>query len=443
MVHHDIARRCHGKHFPVNPNYLLNAWYTLNRGELDLSNHISLRMRKVIVLLLVLLLSTASVFADSFTLSTEINGVSSAPDGVDFGLGYLPAGTNWEYVKYIPVVPDYHALQLDIEIELSLRHEWLPSDYDWSNGHPRWASNYRDNWSYQYIGGRYFRPYSYIQLYAQQGFFQNPFQSWRDPLVSVRLGYYTRYTMALEQLWTNNDLRFVDALGNPITPFSSDIILSSPWLNGNRKVWNNMLFLKTEWNLNKDTGFDTYDGLYAETLFEYGPKWLMNSLSPSGIVTSDFWRARLHLEERLTLFVEKQHDGKNWMLLYVGHSNSLSYVGGDVVPDYRIPADRLRFTLEDRLWLRFMGPQFMAADCYTYIELSLWNGLFGGEVVNTTAEGATKAVELQTSINTTFHLRLFGFVRFEYTCGYNFARGIWASNPGWWQSAGISLYVSI
>ena len=125
----------------------------------------------------------------------------------------------------------------------------------------------------------------------------------------------------------------------------------------------------------------------------------------------------------------------------LGHSNSASYIGGDIVPFNRMPTDHLRGYLSDRLWLTFSGPQFLTSDCYTYISLILTNSLYYGTLVNTTSD--LSAFEFKSDVSIVFHLRLFGFIRFEYVCRYVFMLGFSAENPRWEQGAALSFYISL
>ena len=295
-----------------------------------------------------------------------------------------------------------------------------------------------------FVSGRYFNPRGNLYLYLQQGFGTNPVAKGGN-LVDIRLAFNTKYSLALEGnpfLKDVNYLSFVNSDGTPKAPFGPGTTLPSiPWLQDNRISVNNNLALSTYWNLNKWTGTDAYDGAYAELTLEYGPSWLANTITPKGTI-SNYWKAYAYLEEKLTLFSTRQENGMNWATMYVGHSNSYSYVGGDVVPENKIPGDRLRNTFSARIWLHFAGPHFIAGDCYTFIELGISNTVYWGNVVNEVSQ-KTKSIELQSSINGLFHLRLFGFIRFDYSFGYVFNRGLYAAGPYWWQGAEVSFYVTV
>ncbi len=401
-------------------------------------------MRKVAGLLLLCFLVSFALFADSFTFSTAINGISNGLNG--FGIGMLPLGTNFSFETYFPLIKNYkHNAEFKSEFEFSFSDNWIPEWYSYDRGVPRWYLKESEvDWT-KYIGGHYFNPRSYMHFFLQQGFGTNPVSE-SGPLVYVRAAWNTRYSMALEYNGvldnSYSSTVFVNPDGSSKAPFGLGSVLPGmPWLQDNHIAWNNYLQLATYWYLYKDTAHDSRDGAYAELIFEYGPSWLGNTVTPKGI-TSDFWRVYGYLDERLTLFSIKQNDGKNWMNMYVGHSNYASYVGGDVVPEHKIPGDRLRASAGDRIWLHFSGPQFIAGDCYSYIELALNNNIYWGHVVNEVAQ-STVASELLSSISGTFHLRLFGFIRFEYNFGYDFNRGIWQWNPGWWQNAEVRFYVSV
>ena len=76
------------------------------------------------------------------------------------------------------------------------------------------------------------------------------------------------------------------------------------------------------------------------------------------------------------------------------------------------------------------------------IELGISNTVYWGNVVNEVSQ-KTKSIELQSSLNGLFHLRLFGFIRFDYSFGYVFNRGLYAAGPYWWQGAEVSFYVTV
>ena len=188
------------------------------------------------------------------------------------------------------------------------------------------------------------------------------------------------------------------------------------------------------------------DGVYGYLTFEYSPAWFFNKFSPSGYVASDYYRFYAYLEEKLVLMEEKQDNGWNWLSIYFGHSNTFNHVGGDVVPYYKVPSNYLANQISDRFWLHFMGPNFITSDCFSYVELSLNNNLYFGGTVNSTEP--YEGISYSGSLDLKLHLRLFGFIRFEYSCSYAFARGINASDdsaayPRWSQGATLNFYVSI
>lgn len=402
-------------------------------------------MKKLFALVLVIVCLAVPIWADSFSFYTAINSISNGLNG--FGMGLFPLGTNYSFERYFKAVKGYkHDMKLYSRFEFVFNDNWVPDWYAYTDGTPRWsltAKEYSDK-SSEYVGGRLFNPRANIYTYLQQGLGENPVGG--GPLVYLRAAWYTRYSMYLEYKQIDNGYGtvFIDpATGLSKAPFGSGTTLPGyPWLQDNHLAWNNHIELSAFWYLYKDiSNNDTRNGVYAETTFEFGPSWLGNTISPKG-VSSNFWRFYGYLEERLVLFSKKQDDGKNWASMYVGHYNAASYTGGDVVPEHMIPSDRLRGRFSDRIWLMFTGPQFVAGDCYSYIELALNNNLYFGHVVNETSNSTT-AVELQSSVSVYFHLRLFGFIRFDYSCGYNFNRGLWTYNPGWYQGAQVSFYVSV
>lgn len=404
-------------------------------------------MKKLLTTIILVCLLPLLVFADSFTFSTSINGVSGGANG--FGKGLFPLGTSYSHAKSFSLLGEkFPASTFNISIDFGFGDNWIPDAYTYDGGIPYWSMTVNERWSPEiassFVSGRYFNPRGNLYLYLQQGFGTNPVAKGGN-LVDIRLAFNTKYSLALEGnpfLKDVNYLSFVNPDGTPKAPFGPGTTLPSiPWLQDNRIAVNNNLALSTYWNLNKGTGTDAYDGAYAELTLEYGPSWLANTITPKGTI-SNYWKAYAYLEEKLTLFSTRQENGMNWATMYVGHSNSYSYVGGDVVPENKIPGDRLRNTFSDRIWLHFAGPHFIAWDCYTFIELGISNTVLWGNVVNEVSQ-KTKSIELQSSFNGLFHLRLFGFIRFDYSFGYVFNRGLYAAGPYWWQAAEVSFYVTV
>lgn len=404
-------------------------------------------MKRILITILLVLLLPVLVFADSYTFSTSIDGVSGGTNG--FGWGLFPLGTSFSHAKSFSLLGDkFTNATFNISTDFSFSDNWINDAYTYDGGIPYWSMTVNERWSEEmaksFVGGRYFNPRGNMYFYLQQGFGTNPVEK-SGTLVNVRLAMNTRYSLALEgnPFFTGVDyLNFVNPDGTPKAPFGPDTKLPSmPWLQDNRISVNNNLALSTYWYFNKWTGTDAYDGVYADLTLEAGPSWLANTITPKGVI-SNYWKASAYLEEKLTLFTTKQADGKNWATMYLGHSNSYSYTGGDVVPENKIPGDRLRNTLSDRIWLHFAGPHFIAWDCYSYIELGISNTVYFGSVVNEVAQ-KTRAVELQSSFDGIFHLRLFGFIRFDYSFGYVFNRGLYAANPYWYQSAEVRFYVTV
>lgn len=405
------------------------------------------RLKKLLTTIILVCLLPLLVFADSFTFGTTIDGVSGGPNG--FGFGMFPLGTSYSHAKSFSLLGNnFPAATFNVSTSFSFSLNYIPTEYSYKEGIPYWSlTPYERANEYSSLfwngSSTYFNPRGNLYLYLQQGFGTNPVEK-SGPLVYLRLAWNTLYSMALDAnpIVPGLDLVFVDENGAPNGPFGPGTNLPGmPWLQDNRIALNNNLALSTYWYLYKNTGTDAYDGAYAELTLEYGPSWLANTITPKGTI-SNYWKAYAYLEEKLTLCSTKQENGMNWATLYIGHSNSYSYVGGDVVPENKIPGDRLRHSFSDAIWIHLAGPQFIAGDCYTYIDLGIYNNIYFGNVVNEVSQ-KTQAIELQSSLRGLFHLRLFGFIRFDYSFGYVFNRGLYASGPGWWQSAEVSFYVTI
>lgn len=408
-------------------------------------------MKRILGVMLCFLFLALGLPAESFTFDAYINSVSGGISG--FGFGLFPLGTTFGFEKHFQMIPLTHKAELQVEFSFAFNNNSLSTDYDYLTGRPVWAlekdeeENFfgDEDWDSSLS---YFNPRASIDIYLDQGFFENPLSP-GDSLFNIRAGYNGRYAMSLEEviysLPDHGGLStpiFVYEDGSPKPPFDSELP-AYPWLNGSRHVFSDYLYLQFSLNMDRDTPTDSEpeEGLGADLLFEVGPSWLFNNITPEG-VQSDYYKISLYVEEKMEVFSIEQDNGWNWINMYVGHSNRLEYIGGSVVPENKLPLDRLRGSLQDRIWLHFTGPQFMAGDCFTSIELNLYNRLLFGGVVNE-VDGKTKAVELQSSFSATMQLRLFGFIRLEYQVGYDFVKGIWPEKPSWWQNSGIQFYVSI
>lgn len=394
------------------------------------------------------------IAADSYSLDAFISGVSNGVKG--FGLGLFPLGTTFGFEKYIQLFEGESKAEFQIELAFAFNNRTLDSNYDYLTGRPVWAMSSEERRNASVFGNEawgdrslsYFNPRSDIDIYLDQGFWKNPLYD-EGTLFNIKVGLNARYAMSLEEVSYSlpghgglSSPVFVYGNGGVRAPFDAPLP-AYPWLSGSRNVYTDYLYLQLSLNMDRDTPTDAEpeEGISVDFLLEYGPWWLLNNITPEGI-QSDFVRAVLYSEQKMEIFSVMQDNGWYWVNMYVGHSDNLSYVWGSAIPENKLTTDRLRGTLQDRVWVHFTGPQFMAGDCYTNIELNLYNTLMFGGVANE-MDGRTRAVELQTVFTARFQLKLFGFIRVEYQVGYDFIQGIWPDRPRWWQNSGISFYVSI
>lgn len=410
-------------------------------------------MKKALLLVLCIFLMLP-IAADSYSLDAFISGVSNGVKG--FGLGLFPLGTTFGFEKYIQLFEGESKAEFQIELAFAFNNRTLDSNYDYLTGRPVWAMSSEERRNASVFGNEawgdrslsYFNPRSDIDIYLDQGFWKNPLYD-EGTLFNIKVGLNARYAMSLEEVSYSlpghgglSSPVFVYGNGGVRAPFDAPLP-AYPWLSGSRNVYTDYLYLQLSLNMDRDTPTDAEpeEGLSVDFLLEYGPWWLLNNITPEGI-QSDFVRAVLYSEQKMEIFSVMQDNGWYWVNMYVGHSDNLSYVWGSAIPENKLTTDRLRGTLQDRVWVHFTGPQFMAGDCYTNIELNLYNTLMFGGVANE-MDGRTRAVELQTVFTARFQLKLFGFIRVEYQVGYDFIQGIWPDRPRWWQNSGISFYVSI
>lgn len=387
------------------------------------------------------MISASNIFADSYTFSSQIYSVSSGYG--DFGFGYFPVATSFGYGKgNITLNKNLkHKAYASVGSSFSLGNRWINSRYDYDTGRPQWILKNYEQKNFKNIGGEYFAPQAYVSASISQGFGENPFNE-GQALTSLSLSANVNYQMAYESLSRSNSgssFTFVDDKGALKAPYG-EYLNAFPWLSGDRKVFTNSFTVSSSWNLYKSTGRSAYDGLYFSFTGEFGPSWFGNT-NQYGVM-SDFYRLSAYIEEKLTLFNDRQNDGSNWLTIFLGHSNSIRYLGGDVIPENQIPSDRLRSAVSDSLWLEFQLPQFLVGDCFSYLQLCLNNNLYFGHVVNE-GDQSTVAAELTSSIYAYYHLRLFGFIKFEYRFGFDLFSGIWMTHPGFSQWATVTFNVSL
>ena len=402
-------------------------------------------MKKTILLILLLIITLLPISADSESLNTEITSVSFGPHRM--GFGFAPTGTNFMYHTNFQLsdklnYPAYFMTRLIFSANNDVK--FWSQDYD--KGTPIWSVKMQDvkDWS-PYISGSFFNPKASLTLFANQGFGTNPVEG-KGPLLTLGLEWNTVYDMVLENLDTSRGTAppvFINPqtgeYNNPFQPGNK--INAYPHLQDTRISLCNSITANASINLSRYTGFGTSDGLSFNLSFEYAPSWLANSLTMA-FPSADYYRLYFGAAQNLTLYTHKQDNGLNWLSIVLNHSNSIQHVGGEVVPKHKTPADTLRNTFTDTLSITFNGPQFIAWDCYTNITLSLNNFCFFGHVVNEPAQ-ITKAMEWQSSLQMYFHMRLFGFMHFDYSFGYNFMTGIHQSHPGFYQQANIRFFIAL
>ena len=161
-------------------------------------------MRKLLSVFLLAVCLAGALSADSFTMSTEINNVSYGVS--NFGWGLFPIGTDFEYVTQFQL---FDSLQHKAEFSLDMTFgvgtvEPSGADgdrwYDYQTGLPWWYSPS----SSSTLGIEYFRVYSQVETYLEQGFGTNPVAG-SGPMVYLNLRWITRYAYAGESLGLSSD----------------------------------------------------------------------------------------------------------------------------------------------------------------------------------------------------------------------------------------------
>ena len=409
------------------------------------SKPISKSFTKLIMIILLVLLSLQPLLADSESLKTEITTVSFGPHGM--GFGFAPTGTDFMYYNNFNISKK---LQYPAYFKTRLVFSGINNTpfggFRYTTGTPLWSLKHNEinDWNH-FIGGNYLNIAGNANIYVNQGFGVNPVEG-AGPLINLGFEFSSFYETARESLDVSRCSAspiFIDAAtGNYREPFQpGNKIQAYPWLQDTRNTLVNIIKADMSINLTRSTGFGASDGFYFNFFVEYAPEWLANNVTMK-YPSADFYRLFISATQNLTLYNKRQANGMNWLTILVSHNSYLMRTAGNVVPRFRIPGDALENTFGDTLSLKFNGPQFIAGDCYTDFSLNLTNTCFFGHVVNENPK-TTTAIQWQSNMNMYFHMRLFGFMHFEYTFGYNFMRGIHNWQPGFYQSAKIRFYIAL
>ena len=274
-------------------------------------------MRRAAGAILIILLLPFSLNAESSSLEAYIEAVSGGVKG--FGLGLFPLGTTFGFEKHFEMVPGENMAEFQAELSFAFNTASLSADYDYLTGRPRWALRHDELSSYHFFGSgdwnregertlSYFNPRSSIDLYLDQGFWDNPLFD-GGSLFNIRVGFNARYAMSLEEvsfsLPGHGGLSapvFVHSDGSLRSPFDS-ALPAYPWLNGSRSVFTDYLYLLLSLNMDRDTPTDAEaeEGIGIDLLLEAGPQWLFNNLTPEG-VQSDYFLVSLYAEEKMEIF---------------------------------------------------------------------------------------------------------------------------------------------
>ncbi|GEM_PF-3152638 len=385
------------------------------------------------LVLCLIILCSPSVFSAKVEPVHYINSITTY---WELGGGIFPTGTSFEF--RFPYKID------DTEVNIRVLPSFGLADagyggFNFYTGAPWWDND----GSPGFFDGSYTFVWSDIQLQAESYYLRNPFggrlfYSWAglDLRYEYAMEYYPFQKAATGSSFINPDGTYKEPFG-PGTVFSG-----WPWLQDNRQVWSNYLYAGTTLYLRKTMaeGLDLYDGLEVSISGKYGPSFLANTITPAGGAT-DFWTIDASAIGYLTLFTKAQKNGMNWLSLMLQDTVRYNHTGGNKVPRHVLPENRFSNRLSNSLTLIMYGPQFITWDCYPYISFSVNNGYRFGPIVNSVLDASYS--EFTGSLNWTFHLKLFGFIHFDYGMWYNFMRGIGDANPEWGNGGSISFYFSV
>ncbi len=379
----------------------------------------------------IVLFLSQSLFSAKVEPVHYINSISTY---WELGGGIFPTGTSFEF--RFPYKGDDTELNMRIVPSFGLSDAGY-GGFNFYTGAPWW----NNDGSPGFFDGSYTFVWSDIQLQIEGYYLRNPFG---ERLFYSWAGLDIRYEYAMEYYpfqRTSTGSSFVNPDGSYKEPFGPGSVFPGwPWLQDDRQVLSNYLYAGTAVYLRKTTGFEIYDGLEFSVSGKYGPGFLANTIVPA-VGTTDFWSVDVSATGYMTLFSKKQENDMNWINLMLKDTVSYNHTGGNKVPRHVLPENRFSNRLSNSLTLIMYGPQFITGDCYPYISFSINNGYRFGPVVNSILD--TSYSEFTGSLNWTFHLRLFGFVHFDYGMWYNFMHGIGDGDPVWGNSGSIGFYFSV
>lgn len=389
-------------------------------------------LRCACILFCIFILCSVPLFSAKVGYVPYINSISTY---WDLGQGIFPTGTNFEF-RFPFHINDADA-NFRIISSFGIFDAWYGS-FNFNTGKPWWNNDGQPG----FYEGSYTLLWSEVQLQLESSYLKNPFG---ETLFYSWGGLNLHYEYAMEYFPFQKSATgssFVNPDGTYKEPFGPDTVFPGwPWLQGDRQMLSNYLYAGTTMYIRKSTGLETYDGLELSVSGKYGPGFLANTIVPTGGAT-DFWSIDAYATGFMTLFTKKQSNGWNWVNLMLKDTVSYNHTGGTKVPRHVLPENRFSNRLSNSLTLIMYGPQFIAWDCYPYISFSINNGYRFGPTVNE-VDGKAVASEFTGSLNWTFHLRLFGFIHFDYGMWYNFMNGIGDGDPSWGNGGSISFYFSI
>ena len=98
---------------------------------------------KTVLLICLVLLMPFQIVADSLTLSTAISSVANGVNGI--GMGLFPVSMTYSHGKSFQLIPDYaNKASFSGVFSYSLANSSMDGNYDYLDGTPKWAYNYKE-----------------------------------------------------------------------------------------------------------------------------------------------------------------------------------------------------------------------------------------------------------------------------------------------------------
>ncbi len=374
-------------------------------------------LKKILLLLLVIALSIASVFASDWHF--VFGDLTQHPEIVwGFLPSYIDAGVGYSGLSFL----EGHKTDFQFLVGggYNQRKLWQnPITGDWIENNPLIYDVIDFDWSFR----------------LAQGFFSSPMDE--KDLITLTVAYNGQYEIANDSMAKGKErengdkapVLSIDEFFSAYPNFNSNIY---PEINGNRQFLGTQLAAYLKLDIMEDTIHEN-DGFLAELAFMWGPKALNKALDGF----ADYYAIAVDAVGAYTLY-NYAPNGKSWFSVVLADRVNFSYTGGDSIPAFIQEPNSLgrkvrgfskssyntEYSIVNNLDIRLSGPDLGVKGIAPRVNLFFDMGYGWGNINNTTID---KSIFLaSTGIQGT--ITIFDFIDFGYQIAYlikgdNFEKG--------------------